>query len=310
MKTHKYFPYAILLCITAIAFSSCQQSAVVPDDAVLVNAAGMPTPVSPAPDTSVPEGWAFFPKPRDNSKESLCANYSRNEWRVETENGRIKISPNKRGDKDELAKLPENVREFVEKNMTVGNGTGQIHVEPYENGWLVGSDAGEWGGTLMWYGDDASQKKELIKDNVRGIARVGSEVLVLSGLAHLSEDNGKVWKLGKDEKGEIKASLLKELGSQPQGFVVKDKDLLVALNNKFLRVSLSGETKVFNETSFSYFYPNSMAMDSSGVVYVGARHFIARFVPVADSYKEEWLVPQNCQKFSVNEKEMDCVCQK
>jgi hypothetical protein len=295
MKMTRDFSYAILLCIPTIALSSCQQTAAVPDDAVLVNTTLMPPPASPAPDTSVPEGWVLFPKPKDNSKESLCANYSRGEWRVETENGRIKISPNKRGDKDELAKLPGNVREYVEKNRTVGNGTGQIHVEPYENGWLVGSDAGEWGGILTWYGDDASQKKELIKDNVRGIARIGNEVLVLSGLAHLSDDNGKIWKLGKDEKGEIKATLLKELGSQPQGFVVKDKDLLVALNNKFLRISLSGETKIFNETSFSSFYPNSMVMDSSGVVYVGARHFVARFVPDKEGYKEEWLVPQSCQ---------------
>lgn len=122
-------------------------------------------------------------------------------------------------------------------------------------------------------------------------------------------DEGKIWKLGKDEKGEIKATLLKDLGSQPQGFVVKDKDLLVALNNKFLRISLSGDITVLNETSFSSFYPNSMTLDSSGVVYVGARHFVVRFLPDKDGYKEEWLVPKNCQKFFVKEKELDCVCQ-
>jgi hypothetical protein len=306
MKTYKYFSYAILLCISCIAFSACQQ---VPDDAVLVNAIGMPTPAPPAPDTSVPEGWVLFPKPRDNSKESQCANYSRSEWRVETENGRIKISLNKREDHDELAKLPANIREQVESQHNIGIKT-TLYVEPYENGWLVGTDSGEWGGALTWYSDNPGEKKELIKDNVRRIAPVGNEVLVLSGLAHLSDDNGKVWKLGKGEKGGIKATLLKELGSQSQGFVVKDKDLLVALNNKFLRVSLSGETKDFNQTSFTYFYPNSMAMDPSGVVYVGARHFVARFVPKADGYDEQWLVPQSCQKFTVNEKEMDCVCQK
>jgi hypothetical protein len=312
MKIDKYIIGVISFCIASAIFSSCQKSAAVEDNTVLISTIEMPAPVS-TPDTSIPEGWVIFPKPKENSKEARCGNYSRKEWKVEIENGRIKISPDdwKRAREAELGKLPAKVREIIESSKdirNVGNGTAGYHVEPFEKGWLVGTDAGEWGGRLSWVNEDGSEIKELMNENIRGIARIDSEVLVLGGLAHLTMDEGKIWKLGTDEKGAIKAALLKDLGSQPQGFVVKDKDLLVALNNKFLRVSLSGDTKIFNETGFNSFYPNSMAIDQSGVVYVGARHFVVRFVPIGDSYREEWLAPQDCQKFSIDEKELECIC--
>jgi hypothetical protein len=305
MKISQYFLYLVI----GLSLSSCLTGEPVQDELVApppVNEMSQTTPL-PTPDRSLPDGWALSRKPKEDSLEAQCGNYSRKEWKVETENGQVKISPAPHGGKvDEIAKVPAKIREFVEKHRAPGNGTGQLHIEPYENGWLVGSDSGEWGGTLVWYSDNADRKKELIEENIRGIAKLENETLILSGMAHLSIDEGKIWKLVRDASGEFKALLLKDLGSQPQGFVVKDNYLLVALNNKFVRVSLSGEVTILNQTSLTSFYPNSMAITSSGVVYVGARHFVVRFVPAKDGYKEEWLVPQNCQKFFV--KEMDCVC--
>jgi hypothetical protein len=38
-------------------------------------------------------------------------------------------------------------------------------------------------------------------------------------------------------------------------------------------------------------YPNAVAVDATGTVYVGMRGVVARLAPQADGYREEWLFP-------------------
>lgn len=70
------------------------------------------------------------------------------------------------------------------------------------DGWLVGSDEGEWGGELVFI-DAGKRMKVIASQNIQGIHRLGSRVVVLSGLAHLSSRgaayelvrHGKDWRL-------------------------------------------------------------------------------------------------------------------
>lgn len=168
MKIFRYFACAILL-FAGLLFSSCMKS-----ETALLSAVEIPqtTPV-PTPDVSIPEGWALFPKPKQNSKEAQCANYSMKEWGVEIEKGQIKISPSDpaRARNRETEKLPAKLREYIGSAKNIGNGKGELHIEPFENGWLIGSDAGEWGGKLTWFNEDGSRQKELINDNIRGLPK-------------------------------------------------------------------------------------------------------------------------------------------
>jgi hypothetical protein len=264
-----------------------------------------PTP-TPKSDFSIPEGWVLFPAPKPESKERRCANQTiKQERKIELNNGAVQISRYFYQPDEQLAKLPPNLRKIVSKDK---NAKGYVHVEAFENGWLLGSDAGEWGGNLIWLNNDGSRKTELLNDNVRGLVKVGKEVFVLSGLAHLGTDEGKIYKLTAGEKGTLETQLLSDLKTQPQTFAVETgESFVVALNNKILRVTASGEIRILKETDFDSLYPNSMTVTPSGVIYVGMRLFAVRFVPNETGYTEEWLVPQNCQKFV--EKDFDCVCQ-
>lgn len=264
----------------------------------------MPTP---APDLSIPEGWVLFPAPKAESSERTCANRAiEAERKVELDDGNLKISRYHYQSNEQFVKLPPALREIAAKDK---NPKGYLHVESFENGWLIGSDAGEWGGNLFWLKTDGSRKTELLNDNVRGIVKVGKDVFILSGMAHLGTDEGKIYKLKTDEKGTLKIELLTDLKTQPQSFAVETgESFLVALNDKILRVKTSGEINTLKETNFLYLYPNSMTVTSAGVIYVGMRLFLVRFVPNENGYTEEWLVPQDCQKFA--EKDFDCVCQK
>lgn len=266
--------------------------------------AAMPTP---SIDFSIPDGWFLFPKP--NSVEVQCANRSiKREWKVETGDGNLKVSKYAYNPSEQIKNLPPNLQKVVSGNRNIGKGLrGYLHVKSFENGWLIGSDAGEWGGKLFWFDGDGNRKIELLQDNIRGIAEINGEAFILSGMAHLGIDEGKIHKLTKDQKGNLKTRLLIDLKTQPQTFVVENNQLiLIALKDKIVRLKSSGEIENLKETNFNSLYPNSMTITSSKVIYVGMRLFIVRFVPSGNGYTEEWLVPQNCQKFI--EKNFNCVC--
>ncbi|MEJ7848484.1 MAG: hypothetical protein WKF92_10390 [Pyrinomonadaceae bacterium] len=262
---------------------------------------------TPEPYLLVPNGWVLIPKP--NANEIRCGNWSNREWKIDYDNN-LKFSKYAYLESEQIAKLPVKLREFILKNRNIGKGlAGYIHASPTENGWLVGSDAGEWGGNLFWFSEDGNKKIELLGENVRGIIHLGENIFILSGLAHLSSDEGQIHKLARDEMGTLKTQSIFNLKGQPQSFAVEGKDsLIIILNNRILRLNKHGEVKVLKEINFESLYPNSMAITSSGVIYVGMRLFVARFIPNEDSYMEEWLVPQDCQKFVA--RDMQCLCQK
>ncbi|HEX7837136.1 MAG TPA: hypothetical protein VF469_06710 [Kofleriaceae bacterium] len=55
------------------------------------------------------------------------------------------------------------------------------------DGFLVGTDAGEWGGALQWFSKDGARHAQIADANVRSLVVLGAdEVLVLEGLNHLS----------------------------------------------------------------------------------------------------------------------------
>jgi hypothetical protein len=62
------------------------------------------------------------------------------------------------------------------------------------NGWLTGTDHGEWGGELMFIGDDRTQQV-LVEQNVQDIFRLQQRIVALTGLAHLTMNDGMIYEL-------------------------------------------------------------------------------------------------------------------
>jgi hypothetical protein len=71
------------------------------------------------------------------------------------------------------------------------------------DGWLIGFRAGENGGSLWWYPSIPGQGRKLFDQNVLAILEGAdpSHKLVLSGLAHLSENVGVALWVGRDANG-------------------------------------------------------------------------------------------------------------
>ncbi|HEX8250233.1 MAG TPA: hypothetical protein VF599_18815 [Pyrinomonadaceae bacterium] len=279
-----------------------------PNNSVSIVNETKPRQTFSAPDLCVPDGWILVARPKAKSREIRCAESRRDfQWRVETDNETVKISKYDEWAIDEqIEKLPLNLREIVLQTRDIGNGAAYFHIEPYENGWLAGLDAGEWGGRLSWFSSDGSRKAIILQDNIRGIARVGNEVLILRGLAHLTSSEGRVSKLVRDENGNLQAQDLVDLESAPQSFAVEsDSSVLISLEDKIVRVKTSGAMETWREMPLNYLNV-SMAATNSGTVYVGMWRYVVRFIPAREGIREQWLAPRNCQKFSFQNDE--CVC--
>jgi len=74
-----------------------------------------------------------------------------------------------------------------------------------ENGWLVGSDRGEWGGELVFI-DDEGNSKILLNKSVEDIHRLGNLTIATTGLAHLGMNNGVIYKLELNKNGDWEVS--------------------------------------------------------------------------------------------------------
>lgn len=98
-----------------------------------------------------------------------------------------------------------------------------------DGGWLAGSDRGEWGGELVFVGDDGSQQK-VIDENVEDIYRLGDRYVVTVGLAHLGSNAGAVLELRHAADGHWQASPWRILPAAPQSsFLTRNGDLLVTV---------------------------------------------------------------------------------
>lgn len=252
--------------------------------------------------TPPPEGWTAYPTPAEDGEAMECANHSSNEWHVSLENGAVKIDLYDEGIHEEA--LPFDI---VPKDAKAGL-AGDRHVLKLHDGWLVGFNAGEFGGALWWFSENGDQRIKLSDENVVGFSETASGIFVFVGLAHLLSDNGKMLFIQKDQTSPPKIQVTADLGSEPAAFSIESPDSVLLLTTKGLfRVWSSGKFKKLKETHYTFLYPNSMVILPSGQLYVGMRHFITRLTPMNNGYMEEWFVPKDCVQFKL--KDGRCICE-
>jgi HEAT repeat protein len=114
--------------------------------------------------------------------------------------------PNKNG---VIVMTPDNMQEHVEK----------IRQEPsvalkVSDGWLVGSDRGEWGGELVHL--PARGAHDLVYEaNVADIFQLGDRLVAITGNAHMMFNSGKLLRIEKNDGGRYIATPWKRLPAAP-----------------------------------------------------------------------------------------------
>lgn len=274
------------------------------------------------PSPLVPNGWFLYPPPSEGSSILNCANYSDHEWRLRSEGGEVKIQTlPKFSGKFRDGDLPLPPRLKQERGMMGNRRTLKVR-----DGWLLGFDAGEFGGGLWWSNDNGSKSKKLLDQNVRGI--ISTSPIVILADVHISRgaakvptrvdesiadplrglhSAGEVFSISGDNANADAIQPLANLEGTPQAFVQESASTaLVTTEKGVFRVKAAGTVETLAHGPFSSLYPNSMAVAHDGTIYIGMRMFVVRLVPRSVGYTEEWLLPNECRTFKIHD--VECTC--
>lgn len=178
------------------------------------------------------------------------------------------------------------------------------------DGYLIGTNRGEWGGELWWFDNSGERKRQLFDKNITGIHRIGEEVVALSGLAHLSVSFGSLLIIEKDHQSaqwEVSENL--QLLAAPEASALDSQEKNLWISTSLGLQSFKKRQLIIEHSSdLSSLYPDSMGISDLGEVYVGMRHAVVRYSPlVSGGFREDWLVPASCTSFDLDD-DGQCKC--
>lgn len=110
-----------------------------------------------------------------------------------------------------------------------------------DGGWLVGSSRGEWGGELVFLGDDGANQT-ILEENVEDIYSLGSRIVAVTGLAHMGINNGMLYDLTRVEQSRWNARPWRSLPGAPHssGLVSSEEVMVSVGRGVFILVSSDG----------------------------------------------------------------------
>ena len=266
--------------------------------------------VSGIPTSAIPSGWVPSPRPQELGEDIYqCLGYAYDrDWVV---SGHEEVEVTLREPLRTKWYLPFdlNLVEMLPDAHDEIRDTTHVHTTRMGDGWLVGLNAGEWGGGLWWF-DEAGQGRKLLgeKKNVNwfevcfGFVSLSDRVLAMMGLDHQGYRSGRVVQV-RFINSQLDVGVLTELGAAPRAWVTDSDSVLVLTHRGLHRVSASGEDDFSGLTTK---YETSLVKLPSGLIYIGMRFFVLCLIPEGRGYRELWLVPEDCQRFEI--RDYQCVC--
>jgi len=243
--------------------------------------------------TDLPTGWIYAPSRLQNAGLWQCAGYG-GSWVASTDGGRIKLV---KLDAESGKRVPIPPQLKLSKKMI-----GRRSVQATSSGWLVGFDGGEFGGGLWWFSRDGSQNIELLSENVHAIYQIKTSILILTGLSHMGLNFGRIYKFN-DTVDKPTVTSVAILGGAPEASAVDSggNNMVIATPDRVLRVDINGKVNEMYKSGEHLTYPTSVAVDTSGNIYVAMRFFVLRLIPQQGSgYTAEWLMPEQCRAFRLD----------
>lgn len=114
-----------------------------------------------------------------------------------------------------------------------------------ENGWLAGVDRGEWGGDLVFVGDDGKSER-ILATNIEDIYAFGESYVAVTGLSHLGMSEGAVIKINQVDGGGWSSEVWRVLPSAPsRSWFVETGELYIeAYSGGSLLLSTNGDFRM------------------------------------------------------------------
>ncbi len=227
--------------------------------------------------------WHQVAAPKEGSAEMHQASFSRQEWGVTLAQEQPYASLLNRGERhaDLPFLLPVNA-----------DYRGRQFAVRVADGWLVGFNAGEWGGHLWWFSPDGRKRYKVSDDQTTGFVQTPMGLLAPEGLAHLSLSRGKIIRLTRTAQGRWQSADFAALGDAPSAAALDaDGSLVVITTRKLVRVLPTGEVILLQNGVWWGLYPNSMVRNGAGDFYVGMRCYVVRVSTSPAGTRLDWLLP-------------------
>lgn len=202
-----------------------------------------------------------------------AANYSRHEWRVYVEDGKVYaklVSPMKL----EKGERPP----FTPKGFHFDRGDAFKRVD---DGWLVGFNRGEFGASLYWFNTDGTRNYKISDHQVVDFIILPDGVYAIEGLAHLGMSGGSVIRIVREPlQLQWTASPVTKLPFAPYAVAARsDNAMLITLSGALVSVDTNGNVaSLLDDVPWVGLYPNSSALSrDEGKLYIGMRQFVGEF---------------------------------
>jgi len=270
------------------------------------NPDGASVPV--ALDALKPSGWSELPQ-APSEDQLRCAWQRTDFWSISLAEGALVVEPRPSGVvRDPLPFSPGTGPDRV----------GHRHALEVRDGFLVGFDAGEFGGGLWWFSPNGTRSTRVSlpestpvrkddpfrAENVRGFVSFEGEILVFMGLDHLLGRSGHVFRLLRTA-GEWSLVPIAAFDASPAAWVVEDNQVFVVTQGGLWTIRESWQVEHVHSVDLGGLVPASLVRDAEGVLYMGLRHYLLSLRPEQDYWTERWYAPRECVRFRV---ENDCEC--
>jgi len=226
-----------------------------------------------------------FPSGRD----TLLSYSHSGDYRVYIQDNQVKVEEGINGKKNDLpfeieSRKPEKNQEFYRPF------AGTRTVLQLDDGYLVGFNNGEFGGSLNWFSADGKANYLIARPNLQQFIQRDGKIYAIEGLFHMSLNLGSILQIEK--KGEKwSASNYLSLPSAPRAITVNNnKHFLIASASALLSIDDKlNITTLYSNTNWLYYLsPNSIVYHNN-TVYVGMRGGVFKYQ--LNTKKQDWLQP-------------------
>ncbi|WP_289665067.1 hypothetical protein [Flavobacterium panacagri] len=205
------------------------------------------TNVCPQSKIQLPKNYKQTNIPKANSKEHQNLNYSK-DTSIRLQNNKIEVFPTPKGTNSELK---------------------------FNNGVLIGSNNGEWGGKLIY--KEGKEEIKIKEGNIISIFTLNGKIYFLEGLAHLSINYGEIYEINYFEEKFTYRKIM-DLPDEPQVFQIFNNRLYMATFSNFIIIN---NWKIENKINgfWESLYPNSLIIENKNHIFMGIRGGIVEIIP-------------------------------
>lgn len=229
------------------------------------------------------KNWHSYPvQTKDDS--IVKYNYSPKEWTVSIKNGEVFVAEKK--ENGTIGNLPFKVQVNEEDKI---NAIGDVCYLKVDDGFLVGFNRGEWGGSLYWFATDGKKHYKISNDEVVQFIQRDSHNYAIQGLYHMGLSEGSIISIEK-KNGKWKASSYLALPKAPEAITLDNLgNFYIATSNSILKIDkIPQKYTLIEDGIWAYgLYVNSIVAKDD-VLYIGMHGAVYKY-DVKDG-KQAWLL--------------------